>query len=93
MAFRDKLKKIKNKLKNNKSILSLNYLSNEEKTGVVTGLVLLGAAAGYLFSSSEAEASTCVSGGNNTTTPAHNPVNKWKNWGRWCNWSKGMPSC
>ena len=60
-------------------------MTNEEKTGVITGLVLLGVAAGYLFSSSEVEASTCVSGWNNNTT--HSGVDHWNNWCDWCAWN------
>ena len=90
MSFADKIKKIKNKLNEKNSVFSLNYLSGEEKTGVITGLVLLGAASGYLLSqSSEAEASSCVSGwANNAAAPG--VVNKhlsgWRNWGQWCDW-------
>ena len=90
MTFKDKLKKIKNKLKNNKSFMSLNYLSNEEKTGVITGLVILGAAWSYLLSqSSETEASSCLSGWNNNTSLNHiDRWSNWDNWKDWCSWSQ-----
>ena len=96
MAFADKIKKIKNKLENKKAMFSLNYLSNDEKTGVITGLVLLGAAAGYLLSSSpEAEASTCVSGWNNSTNPSVKNTHHagWSNWAQWCDWCDWSDWC
>ena len=94
MSFKDKLNKIKNKIKDSKSVLSLDYLDDNEKTGVITGLVLLGAATGYLLSHSpEAEASTCVDNYNNNVGLSgksihHSGWDNWGNWGRWCRWSK-----
>ena len=84
MSFKDKLNKIKKKIKDSKSVLSLDYLDDNEKTGVITGLVFLGATAGYLLSqSSEAEASTCISGWLNNAglsgTSTHH--SGWDNWG------------
>lgn len=90
MAFADNTKKIKNKLDDKKSVFSLNYLSNKEKTGVVTGLVLLSVAVEYLFSQSlGAEASTCVSGWNNNTSITSKNTHHagWNNGGNWCSWS------
>ncbi|RLG15000.1 MAG: hypothetical protein DRN66_00565 [Candidatus Nanohalarchaeota archaeon] len=89
MSFKNKLKKIKNKLGKKKSVFSMDYLSNEEKTGVITGLVLLGAAAGYLLSSSSEAEACCVSGWNNAATPTgKNTHNQgWSNWGSWGSWS------
>lgn len=81
MSVKDKLKKIKQ--------MDLWKLNDDEKTGVINGLVLLGAALGTTLSLQSHDASADAPSCNVDSDEWGNWAdwtNSWSNWSDWNNW-------